>query len=292
MSERGYFDLTQVRRNFDRASASFDDFSAVHAEIRKRLLERLDYVKIEPRVVLDLGAGTGDGTRELKRRYRSAEVVALDVSTAMLRSAARRSGWRRRFERICGDAHRLPFRDSSVELVVSNLMLHWCQPPDEVFAEVARVLVPGGLFMFSTVGPDTLRELRTAWQTIDAHAHIHPFIDMHDLGDALMRAHFAQPVMDVERIEVTYASIDRLLEELAATGARNLSAERTRGLTTQRSIVRLRDAMQTFVRGERIPATTEVVYGHAWAPSVPQTSRRSGNEVHVPIAQLQRRTQR
>jgi malonyl-CoA O-methyltransferase len=287
-----YFDPRAVARTFDRASGTFERYSGAHSEIRTRLLERLDYVKIDPRTILDLGTGHGDVARELKTRYRKAQVVAVDISGQMLRAAARNSGWLRKFDRVRCDAIRLPFKDRSLDLVVSNLMLHWCQPPDEVFKEIARVLTPGGLLMFTTVGPDTLRELRNASSPVSDAARVHPFIDMHDLGDALIRARLAEPVMDVERLVVTYSDVDALLRELKGSGAANLSPDRPRGLSGKAWLPKLKAALAPTEAG-RISVGIEIVYGHAWG-SVPRRNTDGSKaplnrEVHIPVGSIRRR---
>jgi malonyl-CoA O-methyltransferase len=280
-------DLRQVRRAFDDAAVGFDAAAAVHAEIRARLLERLDLVRLEPQVVLDLGAATGHASRVLKDRYRRARVLAFDMSLNMLRTAEAQQRWMRRFHRICGDAHSLPLRDASVDLVFSNLMLQWCNDPDAVFRELRRVLRPDGLVSFTTLGPDSLQELRRAWAGVDGYTHVHRFIDMHDLGDALMRNGFAEPVMDTERLTITYPDLDALIRELRLSGSANVAAGRPTGLTGRHRGRQLQEAETVAVRGGVITLTLEVVYGHAWAGTLRE--RRSGGEARVPLSQIGRR---
>jgi malonyl-CoA O-methyltransferase len=159
-----------VRRSFDRAAKTYDAAAVLHTEVRENLLQRLQLTKLVPRVVLDAGAGTGHASRALKRSYPKALVVALDSSHKMLQEAKRQQSWLRSFERVCADAELLPLGEGSIDLIVSNLMLQWCNP-DAVFAEFRRVLAPHGLLSFSAFGPDTLRELRAAWQQVDSHSH-------------------------------------------------------------------------------------------------------------------------
>jgi malonyl-CoA O-methyltransferase len=287
MSDEYFLAPSAVRRSFDRAAHTYDTAAIVPAEIRNRLLERLDIVRLQPQAVLDLGAGTGHASKALKQRYRTAEVIALDLSSAMLIEANRRQGWLRRFHRVAADAHRLPLKDASVELVFSNLMLEWCHDPDAVFQEIRRVLKPGGLLTFATLGPDTLRELRQAWREVDGYTHIHRFIDMHDLGDALMRAGLAEPVMDTERLTVTYPDADALMRELVATGARNVASGRARGLTTRARLEAVRRAIAPTSPGGALPVSAEVVYGHAWAGQLRQP-KRPGGEIRIPVSSLKR----
>jgi malonyl-CoA O-methyltransferase len=259
-------DASRVRRSFDRAASTFDAAGVLHAEVRENLLARLELTALAPRVVLDAGAGTGHASRALKRRYPKALVVALDSSRCMLQAAAHRQSWLRPFARVQAAAERLPLADGSVDLILSNLMLQWCDP-DAVFAEFRRVLAPSGLLCFTTFGPDTLRELRSAWREVDARTHVNQFIDMHDLGDALVRAGFSSPVLDVERYTLTYLDVGRLAADLKETGARNATQGRPRGLTGRRGFNALQAAYEVFRQDGRLPATYEVVFCHAWSPA-------------------------
>jgi malonyl-CoA O-methyltransferase len=286
-----FLDPRQVRRSFDRASRSYDRAAAVHAELRARLLERLDVVRIEPKTILDLGAGTAHASRALKQRYSSAHVIAIDASQGMLRAAARQQGLLRRFfTRVTADAAALPLPAGSVDLIFSNLMLQWCADPDAVFAESRRVLRAQGLLMFTTLGPDTLCELREAWRTADPHTHVHRFIDMHDLGDALVRAGFVEPVMDTERLTVTYPDVDALMRELKASGSHNLAHGRARGLSGRSKIQRLRERFAELQGQRPLSLTVEAVYGHAWVQQQRTRKASSSAEIFVPLASLTSRT--
>jgi malonyl-CoA O-methyltransferase len=183
----------------------------------------------------------------------------------MLHAARRQQSWLRRFARVCADAERLPLADGSADLILSNLMLQWCNP-DRVFAEFRRVLAPHGLLTFTSLGPDTLCELRSAWAGVDSCTHVHQFIDMHDLGDALVRSGFAAPVLDVERYTLTYLDVRRVAADLKATGAHNATMGRAKGLTGRRQFAALQAAYEAHRRDGRLPATYEVVFGHAWTP--------------------------
>jgi len=254
-----------MRRSFDRAAATYDAAAVLQAEVRELLLERLDLTRLEPRVVLDVGAATGQGARALKRRYPGAQVIAVDSSAGMLRKAARRRAWLRPFALLGADATRLPLADASVDVAFSNLLLPWCDP-DALFAELRRVLAPRGLLTLTGLGPDTLKELRTAWAGVDDHVHVGGFIDMHDVGDALVRAGFAAPVLDVERYTLRYTDVRGLAADLKATGARNGAAGRLKGLTSPRRFAAMRNAYEAHRAEGRLPATCEVVFAQAWAP--------------------------
>ena len=289
-------DRPGVRAAFDRASARYEAAAVLQARVADELLNRLELFKFTPGVVLDLGAGTGRMTRELKRRYRRALIVALDLAPGMLREARKHQQLFRRFERVCGDAMRLPFADASVGVVVSSLMLQWCDPPDPAFAEIRRVLKPDGLVAFSTLGPDTLRELRTAWAEADGtsntYNHVNHFTDMHDVGDALVRAGLSEPVLDVDRLRLTYPDALALMRDLKAIGAHNVTAGRPRALMGRERLRRMQDAYETFRRDGRLPATYEVVYGVAWGAAGRPASAMVGGEAHIAPGAIRRRGSR
>ena len=285
-----FLDSRLVRRAFDRASATFDANAAVHAELRNRLLERLDVVKLQPRVVLDLGAGTGHATRSLQDRYRSAYVLAADISVPMLQQARKQQRWFKRFGRVACDAHLLSLKNDSVDLVFSNLMLQWSDVPDGVFAEVRRTLKPEGFFAFTTFGPDTLRELRAAWAAADGFTHVNRFIDMHDIGDALVRAGLTEPVLDVERFTLTYTDALALMRDLKTIGAHNVTAGRPRGLTGRGRLQRMIDAYEALRQDGRLPASYEVIYGAAWGAAGRPAAPVVGGEVRIAPGTIRRRS--
>jgi malonyl-CoA O-methyltransferase len=258
-----------ARRAFERAAATFDASAVLQREVGRRLFEHLDPIRIEPRRIVDLGCGTGDAFAAMGQRFPRAELLGVDFSTAMLARARARSGWWRRAfgpssaRLVCADAERIPLAHGTVDLLFSNLALQWCRP-ELVFAEAARILPTGGLLMFSTLGPDTLKELRAAFAEVDGGAHVHGFVDMHDLGDALVHAGFADPVMEMEVLTLEYAQVEDLARDLKATGAHNTLPDRGRGLTTPRRWKRMAARYESRRRGDALPATYEIVYGHAW----------------------------
>jgi malonyl-CoA O-methyltransferase len=297
VDERFSLDTAVVRRAFNRARYSFDEAAVVHREVRARALERLLLLRQTPATILDLGAGTGHGSAWLKTHFPRAQVVAIDSAFGMLLESDRQRGsWRRllgrSFSRACGDASALPLREASIDWVVSNLMLPWCSSLDLVFAEVRRVLKPGGVFAFTSFGPDTLRELRQSWRQVDGHDHVHPFIDMHDLGDALVHAGFAEPVLDVERFTLTYSDIKALLSDLKAAGSCNALPGRPRGLSTRTQFAKLITAYDSLRHNDKLPTTYEVVYGQAWqSPPRPKSSAQlgRGTETKIPLTSLRLR---
>lgn len=291
-SEEPYrLDRPRLRASFERASVSYEAAAALQARVAEELLERLAAFEFEPRVVLDLGSGTGRVTRALKRRYRRALVIALDIAPGMLREAQRHQGLLRRFARVCGDAQRLPLASASVDLVFSSLMLQWCEPLAQALGEVRRVLKPTGFFAFSTLGPDTLHELRAAWAAVDGLSHVNRFLDVHDVGDALAHAGLAEPVLDVDRLTLTYPDTLSLMRDLKAIGAHNVTAGRPRTLLGRARLARLGAAYEPFRQGERLPATYEVIYGACWgAAGARPHPLHAGAEVLIAPDSIRRRT--
>lgn len=269
MAERELPDKRAVRRSFERAAGTYDRHSVLQAEVGARLLAHLEPIRLEADRVLDLGCGTGASLAQLEARFPRAEVIGLDVAQAMLaRAAARTPAWRRvlpmrRPRLVCADAERLPLGSGSVQLVFSNLALQWCDP-QKAFAEAARVLPPGGLFLFSTFGPDTLKELRAAFAQVDGYGHVNRFVDMHDLGDMLVQASFADPVMEMEMITLEYASVDAIARDLKAIGAHNSLPSRPRGLAARSRWEAVTASYEARRRDGALPASHEVIYGHAW----------------------------
>ena len=283
MSPSPLLDPRQVRRNFARAAAAYDGAAVLQREIAARMLERLDYIKADPARVLDLGCGTGASLTALSERYPKAQVLGADLSPAMLRIAhakRRRLRWQLPFLRggetalLAGDARYLPLRSATVGFAWSNLMLHWLDDPLAALREMHRVLEVGGLLMFSAFGPDTLKELRGSFT--DGRAHAHRFVDMHDYGDMLVECGFADPVMDVEGVTLTYPTLDDLLRDLRHGGGACALSSRCRGLTGHAAWRAVRGAYAKLVRDGRFPATVEVIYGHAWKAPATKTADGRG----------------
>ncbi len=268
-----------IRRSFEAAAASYDDAAFLQQEIARRLDDHLDGMKITPGLILDAGCGTGFAASLLKARYPGADLLGLDLAHAMTLRAneqhGRPAGWRgllsrlkpgsNTFHVLCADIERLPLARNSLDMVWSSLALQWVGEPATAFREARRVLKPEGLFIFATFGPDTLMELRAATADLDGHQHVNRFIDMHDLGDALVHAGFANPVMEMERVTLTYEQLPGLLKELKAIGAHTVLEDRRTGLMGKSEWKRLAENYERFRQDGRLPATYEVIYGHAWA---------------------------
>ena len=279
-------DKQRMREAFERAVDTYDSTAVLQREIADRMLSRLDLIKLKPKAILDAGCGTGHCARALAKRYRRARILGIDIACAMVQRARRKAGWFSRSRFACGDIEALPLADASMDMVVSNLTVQWCNP-DTVFSEFMRVLRPGGLLMFTSFGLDTLRELKQAWGTVDHQTHVHAFMDMHDIGDVLIRTGFADPVMDMEHFTLTYKDVMGVMGDLKRLGAHNVAHGRPRGLTGKTRFKRFQSAYESLARDGLIPATYEAVYGHAWAPEA--HSARDDGSVVIPVNRIGRR---
>ena len=270
-------DTKQVGASFSRAAQDYDASAFLQKEVSERLLERLELTTLAPVRVLDVGCGTGRPTRQLLKRYPKAEVIGVDLAPGMLAVAESHHPWfGKRARYIQAEASDVPLPDGSCDLVYASLLLQWCQDLDKTLLEWRRLLKPHGLLLFSTLGPDTLKELRTAWSAVDGYIHVNRFLDMHDVGDALIRSGFVEPVMDVEHVVLTYEDVHGLMRDLKAIGAHNATAGRRRGLTGRGRLMAFADAYEKFRTEGRLPATYEVVYGTAWAPKFMPTAALKG----------------
>lgn len=281
MTEPFFTIKQQVRRSFDRAATSYDAAAVLQREINERMLDRLDIIKKTPLRILDLGSGTGYGARHLRQRFPKAQVVEADLALGMLQYSRQSiKGWREMFrsknQHVCADMECLSFADNSFDMVWSNLALQWCNQPDGAFAEMMRVLKPDGLLMYSTFGPDTLKELTQVYAGVDGFNHINRFIDMHDLGDAMVAAACETPVVDMDMLTLTYSTVRAALQDLKSIGAHNVTAGRRLGLMGKAAWQRIQANYEVLRRSDGLlPLTFEVIYGHAWKP-LPQKSLPDG----------------
>jgi malonyl-CoA O-methyltransferase len=249
-------------------------------------------VALKPGRVLDVGSGTGYGLAHLRARYVEAELCALDIAPTMLAAARARlpqPSWAQRAlahltsmpspaaHPVCADMVRLPFAPNSMNLVWSSLALQWAHDLEATLKGFHRVLAPGGLLMFATFGPDTLKELRAAFAVVDDAPHVNRFVDLHDIGDMLIHAGFASPVMEMDMLTLTYADLRALMRDLKGIGAHNAATTRRRGLLGKSAWARLEQAYESNRHEGRLPATFEVIYGHAWAGD--KTQREDGRQV-------------
>jgi malonyl-CoA O-methyltransferase len=273
MSDELALDKRQLRRAFELAADTYDAAAILQHEVCHRMLARLDYIKVRPRAILDAGSGTGNALTELLARFPQTPLVALDIALAMLQRGRMRLSWwqglpglRPPLYSVCADVERLPLAPESIGLIWSNLALQWVNDLPRAFAEMFRALEPGGLLMFSTFGPDTLKELRRAYEGTDGRTHVNRFVDMHDIGDMLVHAGYADPVMDMEPFTLTYDDVLALMRDLKSIGAHNVTHGRPGALSRKSLITSVRRNYEAFRVNGKLPATFEVVYGHAWKP--------------------------
>ena len=285
MSEDPYLkDKAEIRRNFNRAAGSYDRVAVLQQTVGQRLLDRLDDIRLQPARILDLGSGTGSLSARLAQRYVPARVVQLDLSFNMLKQAGRNGDVTGRRCLLCADAESLPIADECSEFAFSNLMFQWVSRLDRALEEIYRALRPGGLLLFSTFGPDSLFELRESWSGVDDHVHVNAFTDMHDLGDALVRAGFADPVMEAETFTLVYDDGLALMRELKSLGAGNVNAGRRKSLTGKRQLREMLAEYRRRYGNDGLRATFEAVYGHAWVPETKQGRREDREQGVFPLS--------
>lgn len=284
MQDAYWIDKARVRQSFHRASKAYDAAAILQRQVREEMLSRLDVVKLAPHTILDAGCGTGHGLHALLQRFKGAQGIALDIAEGMLaRTQAlfpRYRFWQARPQLVCADIEALPLATASVDMVWSNLAVQWCNDLDAALQEFRRVLRPNGLLMFATFGPDTLRELRAA--SGQQHTHVSRFLDMHDIGDALTRAGFSAPVLDVMHYTLTYDSVESVMRDLKAIGAHNATAGRARSLLGKGFLQQLRNGYEAFRQQGKLPATYEVVFVHAWVGHQPYAAPGSSPVQFVP----------
>lgn len=266
VNDRSKLNLRDVRRRFESAAATFDSADFVHAVTREGLFTRLEPVVLDANTILDLGSATGSAAKPLRERFRGAHIISLDISHSMLRQGVGKRP-RLSFSRssaVQANALSLPLKDQSVDFVFSNLLLPCIDSPLLAFAEIARVLRKGGVFAFATLGPDSLLEISRAWGKLDDHAHVNRFLDMHDIGDGLVRSGLRDPVLDVDRLVVNYDKADKLFADLTAVGARNALQQRNRSLVGKHRFREMLGALTDGDGGPAVELELELVYGHCW----------------------------
>jgi malonyl-CoA O-methyltransferase len=280
--------IDEISKAFNQHANEYEFAAKVQQEIGLRLLERLHYLNIKPQRILDLGCGPGFFSYELSRIYPKAQIVGLDLAQLMLVQAQKKQGWRRKWSLVTADMCMMPFANGVFDLIFANQAIHWGSSLTQVFRELNRVMNVNGCLMFTTLGPDTFKELKNSWSGVSHFAHVNDFADMHDVGDCLMSEHFLEPVMDMELLSVHYETLSKLLYALKAQGVKNINPQRNQGLTGKTAWKQFEAnyfALQTD-QG-KYPLTYEVVYGHAWKGE--QRKTELGIETMIPVSQIMRR---
>jgi len=222
-------DKTAIKKSFNRSATSYNQSAILQHEVLDRLSDRLDYINLNPSLILDIGCGTGKGLKKLSKHYTKAKIIGFDLALNMLKQSKSEYGFFSKARLINGDMENLPIKDQSVDLIFSNLAIQWVNDLEQTLKEFKRIGKKQGLLMFTTFGPNTLWELNESWYQIDKNPHVHQFIDMHDIGDLLMRSGFAEPVMDSETITMQYPTFKEVLTDLKEIGANNADKQRSRG---------------------------------------------------------------
>lgn len=255
----------EICNSFNRAAQAYEESAQVQNEIGDRLFSRLSLLKMQPKYILDLGCGSGLFSKKLKELYPKAQVISIDLAYSMLEVAKTKQGWLKKWGLVNADMHKLPFADAQFDLIFSNQVIHWTDDMQSLLQEIHRVMAKNACLMFTTLGPDTFKELRAAFSEVDSHAHVNDFLDMHDLGDMVFSTKFVDPVLDMDMLTAHYPSTIKLLQGLKKQGVKNIHAERKKSLTGKRVLADLNLAMQKFTTPDKMqPLTYEVVYGHAW----------------------------
>lgn len=278
---------TEIGKAFNKHATEYEKAALIQQEIGQRLFERLDFLKIEPKYVLDLGCGSGFFTAQLKKKYPKATVIGLDLAHAMLLQAKKKQGLWRKWPLVNADMLQMPFPTGIFDLVFANQVIHWGHAMPEVFRELNRVMNTNACLMFTTLGPDTFKELKQAWQGVNAFAHVNNFVDMHDLGDSLLAEHFLEPVVDMEFLSLHYKTLPQLVRSLKSQGVKNIHPQRNHGLTSRASWGKFEHNYSLMCTKEgKYPLSYEVVYGHAWKGATRQTVE--GAETRISVSAIKR----
>ena len=248
--------MSKIRSTFNGAASNYDDNAFLQSEIANRLTEKLKVISIKPQTIIDLGSGTGLLSNKTAEIFPNANLICVDFAQQSLLENPQNL-------KVCANAYELPFASNSVDFIVSNLMMQWCPDLKALFNECFRVLKPEGLILFTTFGPDTLKELKRSWSAVDSSAHVNNFIDMHDIGDQMLQSGFQSPIMEMENITLTYEKVLDLMHDLKSIGAQNVGS-RSKALTGKTKFKKMIEMYESYRSDGKLPATYEVIYGHAW----------------------------
>lgn len=281
----------RINEDFSKAAETYDDAAIVQHEICDRALERLQMLKLQPGTILDIGSGTGRSVRGLQALFPSSCVIASDFALPMLQQVKQNQGsFHKNVSSICCDAERLAIKSESVDLIFSTSTFQWSEDLNQIFLECSRILKQDGVLLFTTFGPDTLKELRKSWAMVDIHEHVHRFMDMHHIGDMLQGNHYADPVVDMELITLEYQQARQLLRDLKATGSRGKFATNDAGghsgLMGKTKFQQFEATYETYrQKNGLLPASYEVIYGYARKSSLDK-GNPSGKEIRIPVNQV------
>ena len=282
-------DIKRLKKTFDKVAQHYDHVAVLQRQIADSMLTRMDVMTITPKTILEIGSATAYASRQLEKKFKKAQVFSLDFSANMLKQAKKQKKFFSKQQFVLADANRLPFKDNSMDMIFSNLLLHWLDDINSSMKEWQRVLKPEGVLMFSCFGPDTLQELRQSFTAIDDAPHVHQFLDMHDIGDAVFHAGFVNPVFDVEYFQLTYKNLKQLFKELKQSGYQNQEKQRHKGLMGKEAFAKLQKAYKHYVIEDNVyPASYEIIYGHGWGSEKQMHKQVDVSEHTIPISNIRR----
>ena len=302
MNNKYTIDKNRVAQSFSYAAQQYDNSTILRQQTADELLDRLSFITVQPKAILDLGSGTGRNISLLAKKYPKAKIIALDIAQAMLKKAKYKfqhglnvKHWLPNYQNpvyIGGDADAMPLANNSIDIVYANLSLQWCDF-EKCFAEIQRILRPNGLLTCALLGPDTLNELRQAWAKVDDYAHVNIYYDAHDLGEAMINTPLVEPVLDIDRITFSHKTAIALMKNLKEIGAHNINKSRRHGLTGKMTLRKVANAYEPFRHNGLLPASYEIIYAHAWRTKQPYGDTYDNNgTIKIPINQIYKRTAR
>jgi malonyl-CoA O-methyltransferase len=253
-----YLDKTRIKQSFAAASVTYDSVATLQRTVGKELLHSIDVAKLTG-TLLDLGCGTGFLTGELLAHSNHETTIALDIALSMLQTTQAKLTNQRNIVYMCADAEHLPLAGQSIDSVFSNLALQWCSNLDAVFTDIKRALKPDGQLVFSTFGPQTLHELKSAWAGVDNYNHVNAFYSETQLQQFLLRAGFENSQIKSKLYTSRYDSVWTLMQELKHLGAHHVIAGRNKKITTKTAMQQMVSAYEKYRVSGQIPATFEVI---------------------------------
>ena len=278
-------DHTLVANSFNKVAPHYAKHALLQHQVARSLSERLDDLALTPLKIADIGCGSGGLCTLISQQYPSADLYAVDIAPQMV-AIAQQQCQRSNNHFLCANSQQIPFASQQFDVVASNLMLQWCSDYSSVLREFKRILKPQGVLLFSSLGPDTLQELKTSWTTVDDYTHINAFVDLHDLGDQLVQHGFQMPVLDIDRLTYHYPDAWSVMRSLKNVGAHNLNAGRSRTLYGKNKLAAVINAYEKYRQADGLPVTYEVIYGYAVAQS-PQQTQIDGS-VHISMNVLKK----
>lgn len=279
--------LNLISKWFDKIAKNYDAFSVLQQSVASMLIERLLPMQVSPKKIIDVGCATGFGLLLLEDKFKETDVLGLDISKKMLHYAQKRGKWLRKRQVMCADANDMPIHSASVDMIFCNLLFPYIHDCRKILKEILRILRPGGLLVFSSLGPDSLQEIRRSWANIDDDPHVKTFLDIHDVGDSLLAEGFVEPILEIENFQFNFSDTQKMFAELRGLGFRNEDSQRFSFLTSKRRWQRFLEQLLLLKQNQKIPLTFEIILAHAWKPEQEKVKHKKvRGEISIPISQL------